>query len=269
MIAPSFAETFLLNVEPVDSLVNQVSAIMPDVVVNTIALTNVDKCELNPILAYKSNVNTAANIALACKKLDIPLVHFSTDHLFAGESLYTTENSICSPLNTYGNTKLQAERVVAECWAKSLIVRTNFYGWGTSYRQSFTDRVLNSLQSGETFSAFNDVFFTPVLIEDLVSVVNCLIDLEVFGVYNIVSDKRVSKHDVALSVARIFDFRESLIKSASIDHATSLVSRPKDMSLSNLKVCSLIKRKLGSVEEGILKLKHQQTIPLYQELRNL
>jgi len=269
IICPSFSSTVILSTNSISILSNQILQINPDIVINTIALTNVDYCERDPDLAYKSNVVTAKNIAVVCDQLSIPLVHFSTDHLFAGNEPYASEASSCIPLNIYASTKLMAEDSVAKCCSNALIVRTNFYGWGTSYRHSFTDIILRCLYEGKIFKAFNDVYFTPILISDLACVVLKLIKLKATGVFNIVSDLRVSKYEFALSVARIFGFNDSLVNPISIVTVPSLVNRPRDMSLSNQKVCSLINKKLGNAEEGIVKLKSQLSSTLYQELRNL
>ena len=269
IIAPSFASSVNLTTQSFEVLKNEISIVKPDFVVNTIALTNVDHCEKNPDLAYSSNVITAKNISLVCHELGISLVHFSTDHLFTGNESYVTEAPSCSPLNIYARTKLLAEAAVSECCPNTLIVRTNFYGWGTTYRQSFTDRILSCLHEGKIFQAFNDVYFTPILIADMVDVVLTLMNLQVKGIFNVVSDLRISKYEFALTVARIFGFNDSVINSVSMASVPSLVSRPKDMSLSNRKVCSLINKNLGTVDEGIDKLKNQLSSTLYQELRNL
>ena len=67
------------------------------------------------------------------------LIHISTDHLYDGTKDIYTEDDLVSPLNVYGKTKAQAENEVLSINPKALIVRTNFYGWGLSYRKSFSD----------------------------------------------------------------------------------------------------------------------------------
>ena len=60
--------------------------ISPNLVINCAAYTKVDDCEKNPNLAYETNVGLTENVARACKNLEIPLIHISTDHLFNGTS---------------------------------------------------------------------------------------------------------------------------------------------------------------------------------------
>ena len=57
---------------------------------------------------------------------------------------------------------------VSKILNNALIIRTNFFGWGTSYRQSFSDFVIDNLRKGNNITLFNDVFYTPILIETLV-----------------------------------------------------------------------------------------------------
>ena len=59
----------------------------PDIVIHTAGLTSVEECELSPLLAQKINVDLARNMASACSKNDVKLVHISTDHLFDGKTI--------------------------------------------------------------------------------------------------------------------------------------------------------------------------------------
>ena len=121
----------------------------PDIVIHTAGLTNIEQCEENLSLAQNINVDLAKNIATACNNHNIKLIHVSTDHLFTGEQKLSTEESEPSPINNYAKTKLNGEQQVQKYCPDALIVRTNFFGWGTTYRQSFSDFILNDLRGGK------------------------------------------------------------------------------------------------------------------------
>ena len=159
----------------------------PDIVIHTAGLTDVEKCESNPDLAQEVNVDLAKNIAIACSNQGVKLVHISTDHLFLGDQKFTTENASTNPVNNYAKTKLLGEQKVLENCKDALVIRTNFFGWGTRYRQSFSDSILNKLRSGKSLDLFQDVFFSPILIDNLSSKVHQLIDIKATGLFNIVS----------------------------------------------------------------------------------
>lgn len=228
-----------------------------DIVINTIGLTSVEVCEEDPNLAYETNVKTVINIANFCKGSNIKLVHISTDHLFDGMQSYYSEVDKPTPLNIYAKTKLEAEQKVMSIYPDTLVVRTNFFGNGTDYRKSFSDNVLEKLQKNQVINLFDDVFFTPILIDELVSKVHQLIFIKASGVFNIVGTERLSKYEFGLQLAEIFGLNDTLINPISISENQDLVDRPKDMSLSNTKLRKTLKCNLPSLKEQFKALKGQ------------
>lgn len=251
------------------SLINELQQVKPDLVVHAAGLTSVEQCEGNPALAHKANTELSANVACACHELGIKLVHISTDHLFAGQSAMVTEEEPVAPLNQYAKTKAEAEQVVLASCPNALVVRTNIYGWGMSYRNSFSDFVLDNLSARTPISLFEDVFFTPILIADLVDVIEDLVAKQQSGIFNVAGSERVSKLQMGTLLARHFELDTSLIQPVSISEKANLVIRPKDMSLSTQKAASIIGRELPNAHSGIEKLKQQKQQGLAKELRAL
>jgi len=214
-------------------------------------------------------VTTAANVAQACSRLGVSHVHISTDHLFAGKESMLDESAPVSPINVYGRTKAEAERQVIDRNPSALVIRTNFYGWGTSYRRSFSDVVIDGLRSGTGVTLFNDVHYTPILVKTMVDAVHDLVELKASGVFNVVGDERISKLDFGYLVASEFGLGRELIAKGSFGDQNFLVRRPMDMSLTNAKICSLLGRRLGGVEVGVSELHQQEINGLVQEIRKL
>lgn len=262
-------ETRQIDLESVDQLVRVFETVQPQIVIHTAGLTSVEECEAKPDLAQHINVELAANVAQACAKLGLPLVHISTDHLFAGETSLADETCPVEPKNVYGRTKAEAELRVLEAHARTLVIRTNFYGWGPSYRRSFSDVIIEALRSGKELNLFKDVFYTPILVEAAAQAVHDLIDLKASGIFHVVGDERVSKYEFGLKLAQEFKLDTRLIKTGYITYQISLVQRPHDMSLSNQKTCKLLGRKLGGVGEHIARLHQQEQNGLAQELKKL
>jgi dTDP-4-dehydrorhamnose reductase len=245
------------------------SIIKPDVVIHAAGLTSVELCEAEPDLARHINTELAENVAKVCARLELLLVYISTDHLFAGADTLVSENHPVAPVNTYGRSKAEAENRVRNICPQALMIRTNFFGWGTSYRQSFSDIVINSLLAGKELTLFQDVLYTPILVETLALAVHELVEHKESGVFNIVGDERVSKYDFGMRLAEQFDLNRSLIKPGLIIERPSLVKRPLDISLSNQKIVSILNRKLGGVVQDIVRLHQQEQIGQAQELKTL
>jgi dTDP-4-dehydrorhamnose reductase len=260
---------FQIDLENVNQLVRALEVIKPHIVIHTAGLTNVDDCEARPELARHINVDLAENVAQACAELGLLLIHISTDHLFSGETPFLDELHPVAPVNVYGRTKAEAELRVIEAHPQTLVIRTNFYGWGPSYRRSFSDMVLEALRTGKDVTLFTDVFYTPILAEAVITAVHDLIGLKARGIYHIVGDERISKYEFGINIVEEFGFDSSKIKAGLICEHSSLVKRPLDMSLSNRKASKLLGRKLGGVVEQIERLHQQEKIGLAQEIQNL
>lgn len=268
-IALAGVEAIKLNLDSVENLVCAFDRTKPDIIIHTASLTSVEKCESFPTLAQFINVELAAHVAAACAIFGLPLVHISTDHLFQGDGSLLDETSAVSPVNGYGMTKAAAELRVLDICPDAMVIRTNFYGWGTSYRHSFSDVIINTLRSGKALTLFHDVFYTPILIEELVLVVHQLLGLHERGVFHVVGDERISKYEFGMKLAMEFSLDASLITPGSFADQSFLVQRPHDMSLSNQKVCKLLGRTLGDVNAHLLRLHLQEKKGLARKLQEL
>lgn len=232
-----------------------VSAFKPDVVIHTAAYTDVEGCESNPIMARILNVDSAANISAATAEIGAKLVHFSTDHLFDGIGPWRTELDTPHPLNTYALTKWEGEQAVIRNCPDALILRTNFFGWGSPIKNSFSDWVLAGLREGRRLPMFSDSFFSPVLVNDLTEIVIALIEHHAIGTYNVPGHDRLSKHSFALKLADTFGYSTANVDKVLLSNHQDTVKRPNDMSLSSSKLESTLGRPTPTIVEGLSRLK--------------
>jgi dTDP-4-dehydrorhamnose reductase len=269
-VDPVGVSTALLDFSSLESLTAGISLLKPDIIVHTAGLTSVEGCEQDTALAYTVNVELAANIARIATQLACKLVHISTDHLFTGDEPNMDETAPVSPVNVYGQTKYEAEKEVSAINPSALIIRTNFFGWGPTYRASFSDSIVQALREGRELTLFSDVYFTPILIQTLVSAVHELIDKDSSGIFNVVCDERVSKYEFGCLLAKEFGLDGTLIKAISLKSKPHLTRRPLDMSLSNRKVRATLGKPLGTVSDQ-LKMLHllesDETIGVIRKLR--
>ena len=256
-------ESEKISIDSIDNLYSDLNRINPDIVVNAAANTSIDDCEKNFNKAKDVNTCGASNIAIICENLKIKLVHISSDHIFSGETQFSNEYIVPMPLNNYAITKYEAEVSVNKNNPKSLIIRTNFFGWGTNYRYSFSDFILNNLRNNLKVNLFTDIFYTPILIDELVSCINELLEQNNYGIFNIVGNERLSKYDFGLKVADHFGLNPSLINLTTCNEDINQVLRPRDMSLSNLKLIEILGRKIPNLNNQLITLKNQEK---YREL---
>lgn len=258
-----------IPLESVDELAREFDLLKPELVIHTAGFTNVEECERRPEQAFEVNVNLAVNVAQACAKLSVPLVHISTDHMFSGDVPFADETHQIVPQNVYGQTKAAAERQVLEAHPRALMIRTNFFGWGPKYRSSFSDVIIKALRSEKELTLFNDIFYTPILIETAIQAIHELVQAGASGIFHVVGDERISKYGFGQKIAEEFKLDADLIKLGFMADQVSLVRRPYDMSLSNQKICSALGRKMGGVSEHVARLHQQELSGLSQEILNL
>jgi dTDP-4-dehydrorhamnose reductase len=96
---PLFGTPVDFNILDLDAEQRALDKIKPDAVVHAAALTDVDKCELEKGLAWKTNVEATENLVRLCKKRDAYLVYVSTDYVFNGEKGQYKETDTPDPIN--------------------------------------------------------------------------------------------------------------------------------------------------------------------------
>lgn len=261
--------TQTIDLESVDGLRRSFELLHPGLVIHTAGLTNVEACEANPELAHHLNVELAATVARACADMDLSLVHISTDHLFSGEQTLVDESAPVAPVNRYARTKAEAEIQVLDNHPHALVLRTNFFAWGPSYRQSFSDMIIKALRAREELTLFEDVFFTPILVEVLVEAAHDLVTMNCEGVVHLVGDERISKFDFGQRLAKKFELDSSFIKPGLLRDHEELIDRPQDMSLSNQKASTLLGRKLGDIDDQVAGLQQQECLGIAHEVQSL
>ena len=85
-----------------------------------------------------------------------------------------------------------------------------------------------------------------------------LIDSNAIGIFNIVGSERMTKYEFGIKLTKHFNFDSGLINKISINDKSSLVKRPKDMSLSNKKLCQVLNCEIASLDEQLQTLKEQK-----------
>ena len=110
---------------PASSIIAAIEALRPDAIVSAAAYTQVDKAEAEPKLAFAINESGAAAVAAAARRLDVPLVHLSTDYVFDGSKYEPyVETDLAEPTTVYGASKLAGEKAVLAENHNSAVLRT-------------------------------------------------------------------------------------------------------------------------------------------------
>tara|TARA_Y100000768_G_scaffold388149_1_gene382453 strand:- start:5444 stop:6337 length:894 start_codon:yes stop_codon:yes gene_type:complete len=219
-------------------------------IINCIGLSNVEESEKNNKLAKYLNYQIPIKLYKISKKLNIYFLHISTDMLFDGKySGKYSEISKCKSLNYYSKTKIDAENKI-KTYPKSLIIRTNFFGFSSNNNMTITDKIIAEQKSGKITYLWKDIFFTPIYLKTLIYFLDLLIKNKNSGTFNISSDEKISKFDFGKKVLEKLKIKHKI--KANLFNKSSFVLRPKNMSLSNKKI-----KKLFPKEASKLKINNQ------------
>ncbi|MBP8033062.1 MAG: NAD(P)-dependent oxidoreductase, partial [Bacteroidia bacterium] len=167
-----YAELDITNYDNVASVFSQ---FMPDVIINTAAMTNVDICETDRDGAYLLNTTSVQNQVTVLEKLQKEnsdykphFIHLSTDFIFDGTHGPLDETEKPNPLSYYAETKLAAEKIVQESSLHWAMARTVLV-YGIVDNMSRSNIVLwvkQNLEQGKTINVVDDQYRTPTLAED-------------------------------------------------------------------------------------------------------
>ena len=163
VIAPSRAELDLSDAQTIGKYVHDVN---PQWIINPAAYTAVDKSESEPDIAYAINAEAPRALGETAAELHIPIIHFSTDYVFAGEG--TTpwkESDATGPLGVYGTSKLAGEIALAASGAAHLIFRTSWVYSGRG--KNFLLTILKLAQQKEELRIVDDQHGAPTWSRDL------------------------------------------------------------------------------------------------------
>lgn len=225
----------------------------PDVVVNLVAMTNVDACEEHPGTADVLNRQTIENIVNAIAS-ETQLVHVSTDQVYSEESgTAPYAEDMTSPVNAYGRTKLAGEKEALK-HAKSTVLRTNIFGASqTVTRKSLSDFFIESFQKQSPLKLFTDSIFTPLHMETVGEIIATCLEKEVYGVYNLASRNGMSKADFALIIANELGTSTANAEKMESTAIVGRAPRPRDLRLDPTALEVKLGTKMPTLEQEILK----------------
>lgn len=145
-------------------------ALKPDAIVSAAAYTAVDKAESEEELAFTVNAKGPAAIAEIAAMLDIPVVHLSTDYVFAGnKDGFYLETDATGPVGVYGRSKLAGEQAIAAVTPNHAILRT---AWVYSpFGANFVKTMLRLAKTRDTLNVVADQHGTPTSALDIADAV--------------------------------------------------------------------------------------------------
>lgn len=180
--------------------VEQLVASDAELLIHPAAYTNVDGCARDPELAYRVNGLGTKYVALACRRLNAPLVYISTNEVFDGAANQPyREYDPVAPVNAYGASKLAGEQAVRELLHDFYIVRVAWlFGGERNFVRTVLRLAANPPAAGITMVA--DEIGSPTYSVDVATAVAQLIRQPFYGTYHFVNQGSCSRYEFAQTI---------------------------------------------------------------------
>lgn len=236
-----------------------------EVVLHMAAKTDVDGCERDRPLgekgeAFRVNVFGTEHIVELCKKTGKKIVYISTDFVFDGEKdgQYAEEDHP-HPINWYGTTKYEGERIVQNATVPWIIARIAYPFRASFPKNDFIRSIAARLRNGEKLRMVEDHITTPTFIDDIAIALDTLIQRNETGMYHVVGSQSLTPYEAAFMLAEVFEYDQTLIgKTTREEYFKDRAPRPFNLSLKNDKIQKLGIR-MKTFGQGIREVKKQMT----------
>jgi dTDP-4-dehydrorhamnose reductase len=227
-------------------------SVRPDAVIHCAAFADLDACEDEPDRAMVVNARASEEIAGLAAEGKGRFVLVSTDMVFDGRKGDYREDDPTGPINTYGCSKVEAEKRVMVAHPEAVVARSALvYGKPMARGNSFSEKILEKVLSNRTVSLYTDQIRTPVLVTDLARALLDLAGGRFSGIVHLGGSEKTDRYAFGLRFAEIRGFPPDLLRPATMDEFPTRTPRPRDVSLNTGLARKKLKLTLQGYWEGL------------------
>jgi dTDP-4-dehydrorhamnose reductase len=204
----------------------------PDVVIHTAAIATPDYCDKHQDEAYQVNVVGTQNVIKACKKVGSKLVYITTNGVYDGENAPYDESSIPAPIDYYGETKYEGEKLTQNSDLDYLLIRLiTMFGWNNPQeRQNPVTWLVEILGTNKTpVNMVTDMVNNFLFVEFAAKAIWKAIQRDKWrDSFNIAGQNNLSRYDFSVEIAEVFGLDKKMIFPVTLDFFKNFVARPKN-----------------------------------------
>jgi dTDP-4-dehydrorhamnose reductase len=251
-----------------DQMAARLSALRPDVVINTAAWNAVDRCETERDVSWAVNAEGPKALAQLCTRFGTKLVHYGTDYVFDGaKRVPYVETDAPRPLNHYAAGKLAGERAVLADNPRHLVLRTSWlFGHNPAQPKSYVHTVMRQALAAKPLRAVTDQTSVPTWAPDLANWTFRLLDVDASGLLHAVNDEGVSRWEWTIAIleeARRTGLLAAVpeVEPVTTDYFSPGMKRPTYTVLDNHKAAARLGHSLGTWRKGLAELLREPIWP--------
>ncbi len=250
-----------LDIGSKDEVEKLFDKVKPELAILCAAMTNVDACETKPLIANRVNATGPELVARSCRKMNVRLVHVSTDYVFDGRKTRKyTEEDVPRPISVYGSSKLSGERAVLSTLPEAVVARPAvLYGWNPlEDKDNFVTWVLKKLRKGEKVTMFEDQWISPTYADDLARTLLDLAEKDIKGIWHVSGPDCLDRPTCGRMIAKTFGLDDKLVVPVPSSSVSLPAKRPKYSCLDVSKVENLLGKRMVSFEDGLGSMRSQE-----------
>jgi dTDP-4-dehydrorhamnose reductase len=245
-----------LDIAEYEVTLKKLGDIKPDLIINTAAFHNVDKCEEEPHLAFGVNAVGALNVARVAKQVGAKYVFISTDYVFPGtkpklEQYKETDQP--APLNVYGSSKYAGEQLVMQAYPQSLVVRlASLFGVKGARGKggNFVEAIVKKAKEEGKLQVVNDQWMTPTYTVDAGKAILDLLENDVNGIVHATNRGTCTWFEFASRIVQLTKIKAD-VQAISASQYPGKAVRPQNTGLSTEKLTKLLGSPMRSWEEAL------------------
>ncbi len=234
-----------------NKIIQTIQEIKPDRIIHLAAMTNVDLCETEQVLATQINTKATEILAKQAAKQNIFFLYVSTDYIFDGKTGMKKEDNLPNPLGFYGKSKLEGEIVLNELASSWCIARTSTPFGIHPKKKSFPLWVKENLETKKEIPVLVDQFTSPTYVPNLSKMLIEITTKQIVGTLHVSGASRISRYDLAELVADKLHLDKKLLVPTKTDKMNWKAQRPKDSSLDVSLVSEILEEKPQKIDQSL------------------
>lgn len=242
-----------------DQLIKTIQEYRPTHILHTAALTAVEKCEEKPQLAQQVNVDLAVLLAQIAKENNIHYTFLSTDFVFDGQNGPYKETDPVRATNHYGQTKIDAEKLIIATNPDAAILRTILV-YGAIPDKNRSNLVLwakKQLENGEAIKVVYDQWRMPTWVDDLADACYLAMQKKASGIFHISGKEMMTVLEAVEKLADTWNLDKALISPITAAEIGQATNRPRKTGFVLDKAEQILNYKPTSFVVSLRKIKEQ------------
>lgn len=246
-----------MDVRDNTGLDNLFASFKPDVVIHTAGVGSPDYAEKHKEETWQINVQGTKNMLRNCECIGSKFIYISSNGIYDGKKARYAEEDEATPINFYGQVKLEGENIARSARVPWAIVRPILmYGWNHHFeRNNVVTFAISRFREGKKVFAYDDVFVNPLFAGNCAKAIWKIVEDGKYDIFNIAGSDRINIYELAKKTAIIFGLDPGLAVPVQQGFFNELVKRPKDTSFDTEKMTRVLGLTPLSVDEGLSMMK--------------